>query len=741
VDRSLLYGQDPSERIVGLHPADPGTMRVYRREGDRIVHADEPWFPFFFLTDASLLSGFPRHHWIKELEGTLQYRFLCAFESVPDFLDAVRLLLQRCGIVTSSPEDHLQDLDVMFTVADPQWQYFLQTGRTLFKGLPFGELRRLHIEPRFEREPGASRPRRLTGLFLSDCLGWEVAVDRGSEREILRKLLDAVQKHDPDLLQGPSLYRSTLPRLTEIAEAAGIPLAIGRDNSVPAQPAFRLTDPSSPREAPLWEVAGRLVLDLPGGEPDMTFEQSGMRVSGSQPQALMFFELSQLAPPAHGNIRFPGIVKRFEHILMREYMRVRHSLPPLTPRGQAQKESREVLYTGLLGPAIEAGFAGLHARELLEQKVVSRNDPLGVIPAVMRTLIALMAERPTEPAWGTGSSENAFEALLATVLPYLQTGRTLFGDHESAAELAAAVRGTISSIEASLRQRDAKLVSIHGEKLIIVPPPEVASPEQELAFLAHFAASDLPGVSPIPRGRYKRVLCFRKHDIAHLEYDGRCVIRGSDLLSPGLERFGRAFVEGCTRALLENDLKEMHRLYLEIHGAITRRTWDIRDFARTETIVAPLQKYVQEVEEGKRERSAPYEVLLRTGRWLPPGSRVSTYVTQTAETETEARDVIVDGPPLPPGTNAAYAFSRRWRGAEEWDRNFPDEDTSYYLDRLEGLARRFAPFFDPEEYHVIFSSDELFPFDPAGIAPVTRRVQADADDAPPPIHLGIWLDQ
>jgi len=221
------------------------------------------------------------------------------------------------------------------------------------------------------------------------------------------------------------------------------------------------------------------------------------------------------------------------------------------------------------------------------------------------------------------------------------------------------------------------------------------------------------------------------------------VIRVSDLLSPDLERFARTFLEGCTKALLTNDLEAMHRMYAELHGAIRGRTWDIGDFARTEAITTPLQRYVRDVEEGKREKSAPYEVLLRTGRWLPVGARVAYYFTQAGagEAEPPLTDVPAEGPPLPPGASAAYAVSRRWRGAEEWDRNFPDEDTGYYLERLEGLARRFAPFFEAEDHHAIFSSDELFPFDPARIVPVTVRVQDDREGTPPPIRFGIWLDQ
>ncbi len=372
-------------------------MRVYRREGDAVVHEDEPWFPFFFLTDATLLRGFPKRHWVKELEGQLVFSCLCAFEGWTDLWDAVRLVLQRRNIATATPEEHYADLDVLFLIPDPQSQYFLQTGRTLFRGMPFSDLRRLHIEARFEKE--GQKAHKLSSVLLTDCLGWEVRIDRGSEREILRRLVDTVHKRDPDLLQGPSIYRSLLPRLSELADSLGIPFALGRDGSQPSQPAARFMDPAAPRDAPLWEVAGRLILDLPRGEaaaPDSA-------AATSLTAATQFFALSQIAPPAHGNIRFPGMAKRFEHLLLREYVRVRHSIPPPTPRGTPRGHGRLLYYSGLLGPVVEAGFAGLVAREMLSHQVYSRNDPLGALPAVLEALLDAAAEHADErrgDRWG-----------------------------------------------------------------------------------------------------------------------------------------------------------------------------------------------------------------------------------------------------------------------------------------------------------------------------------------------------
>jgi hypothetical protein len=81
---------------------------------------------------------------------------------------------------------------------------------------------------------------------------------------------------------------------------------------------------------------------------------------------------------------------------------------------------------------------------------------------------------------------------------------------------------------------------------------------------------------------------------------------------------------------------------------------------------------------------------------------------------------------------------------EEWDPNFPDENTAYYLRRLDEFASKFEDFFLPQDYRKIFSSDDLFPFDPRGVTILTmepRSGEAPHRDPGPPSQFGIWLDE
>jgi hypothetical protein len=53
--------------------------------------------------------------------------------------------------------------------------------------------------------------------------------------------------------------------------------------------------------------------------------------------------------------------------------------------------------------------------------------------------------------------------------------------------------------------------------------------------------------------------------------------------------------------------------------------------------------------------------------------------------------------------------------AEAWDQHAPDENTAYYLKRLDECARRFAPFFTAQGFAQVFAPHDLFGFSPTGI--------------------------
>lgn len=214
-----LFGKDPLERIVDVQPLLRGAheaqaqVRLYRRseDGTRVTEETDDFFPFFFLSDASLLDDFPPERFLAEpLSGDGFFRHLVAFRSWPALWDAVRHLERKTGSRERRPDE-------LYLVGSPVQQYLLQRGRTCLKGMEPGDLHRLQldIETRSEgRFPNAERPEdEIILIALSDNRGWERLLDSRSvpEATMLEELVQVIREKDPDVIEGHNCFPAGTP--------------------------------------------------------------------------------------------------------------------------------------------------------------------------------------------------------------------------------------------------------------------------------------------------------------------------------------------------------------------------------------------------------------------------------------------------------------------------------------------------------------------------------------------------
>jgi DNA polymerase, archaea type len=124
--------------------------------------------------------------------------------------------------------------------------------------------------------------------------------------------------------------------------------------------------------------------------------------------------------------------------------------------------------------------------------------------------------------------------------------------------------------------------------------------------------------------------------------------------------------------------------------------------AATHKISATLQdtveQYQADVAAGRRTRSATYELAMahaaQTGQAVRKGDRITYYITGSGSGVTAFANACL---------------------AEVWEAEHPDENTDFYLKRLDEFARKFAPFFTPEDFQQVFAPEGLFGFSAAGI--------------------------
>src|ERR1700692_5039845 len=150
---TLLFGADPTPRIVAIELGETGTVRVYRREKDGSTIADvEPFHPFVWADSDVVDLGIET----EKLRGDLKYGWLIAVDRWKELI-ALRNGLKNAG----------RDF---FAFTDPVQHYLTATGRTLFKDLRFEALKRMQLEVLSFSEDEADH---VMSIALSDNSGWE----------------------------------------------------------------------------------------------------------------------------------------------------------------------------------------------------------------------------------------------------------------------------------------------------------------------------------------------------------------------------------------------------------------------------------------------------------------------------------------------------------------------------------------------------------------------------------------
>src|SRR5947209_19762239 len=103
---TMLFGADPTPRIVAIELGETGTVRVYRREKDGVTVAEvEPFHPFVWA-DADVVDLGMEN--AEKLAGELKYNWLITVDSWKELI-ALRNGLKRAGrsfFAFSDPVEH-----------------------------------------------------------------------------------------------------------------------------------------------------------------------------------------------------------------------------------------------------------------------------------------------------------------------------------------------------------------------------------------------------------------------------------------------------------------------------------------------------------------------------------------------------------------------------------------------------------------------------------------------------------
>jgi DNA polymerase, archaea type len=433
-DNELLFGADKTPRIVAIELGETGTVKVYRREKDGRTAVDvEPFHPFVWtdgdITDLGLENA-------QKLAGDLRYNWLVTVDSWKELI-ALRNGLRKVG-------------RNFFALSDPVQHYLTATGRTLFRQLPFEELKRLQLEvlsPTGESDLANASQNPIASIALSDNSGWEqlIVIDpenvEESEHDALKHLTAIIKERDPDVIEGHDLFRFDLSYLVARARKAKVKLDWGRSGGFLRSRPSRLQIAEKTIDYPKFQVDGRHFVDtfllaqfydvgmraLSGFERIDVAQHFGFcdaaEISALTGKALQreylttsdrfrkralcamretraladllsasYFIQAQIFPYNYQDVIVRGNATRINALFLREYLRQRHSIPEMPMARSFEGGFTAIYFTGVARDVWHCDVASLYPSIMLQFDCFPVTDRLQIFRHLLTDLRSFRLE-------------------------------------------------------------------------------------------------------------------------------------------------------------------------------------------------------------------------------------------------------------------------------------------------------------------------------------------------------------
>src|SRR5436190_9675438 len=711
---TLLFGADPTPRILAVELGESGTVRVHRREIDGSTVTDvEPFHPFVWADSDVVDLGIET----EKLRGNLKYGWLIRVDSWKELI-ALRNGLKNAG----------RDF---FAFTDPIQHYLTATGRTLFKDLPFEELKRMQIEvlsvaPRSRDDPGNND--HLISIALSDNSGWEelIVVDpnnvQESERNALRRLTALIKERDPDVIEGHDLFRVHLPLLVARAKKLKAKVDWGRSGGFLRSRPSRLQIAEKTIDYPKFTIDGRHFLDtfllaqfydvgmrsLAGFErtdvarhfdlcdseqvstlTGKEFERAyladsemfrrralcGVRETRALSDLLSpsYFIQAQIFPYNYQDVIVRGNATRINALFLREYVRQRHSIPELPMPRAFEGGYTDIFFTGVARNVWHCDVASLYPSVMLQFDCFPATDELQIFRHLLTDLrnfrleakARMRAERDPAKQHHLQALQNTFKILLNSFYGYLGFAQGHFADFGAAARVTQIGRDLLKKMIDWLHARGAQVIEVDTDGIYFVPPENIYIDD-----LQKDLAKELPaGIDAEIDEQFDAMLSYKAKNYAVLTKDGDVIIKGGALKSRGLEKFQRVFLEEMIKLIMQGKSGSVGDLRNEFEQKIRNREWKIDMLMKTDTLQDSLDKYRAKIAGSARNRAAAYELALASGRNYKPGDQISYYIKAT------------------PKKVPAYEAAKL---ASEFDPQNRDENVDYYVAKLDELMKKFS---------------------------------------------------
>jgi DNA polymerase I len=735
-DNPLLFGHDATTGLLAFRPAE-SHVTVYARRDGAVVATEEPFRPFLLLADPDLLKGFKGELAVTPLDGQGIYRWLAELSSWAQALRARDHCLSVSGKSAGAPDAPYRFL------SDPAHQFLLRSGKTSFLGMSFGDVRRMALDIEvttgagFEFPNAARESDRIIAIALADSSGFSTVLSgaRMSEPELLAECSRIIRERDPDVLEGHNIFRFDLEYLEARARLHRLSLRWGRDDSVLRGFPSRMQVAERTIGYRRYGVTGRHIVDTwilaqlydvgardlesyglkdvarhfgiaapartylpPEDIPRIFLEDPARLMAYARDDVLEtlglsailsppYFVQAQMLPFDYQTTVLRGNATKIDALLMREYLHRGQAVPaPGRGRGVAGGYTA-VFQRGVARDVLHVDVTSLYPSLMLGQGLFPASDRLGVAASLLRDLreFRVSAKRLAREAAAEedrlflNALQQTFKIFINSFYGYLAFSQGHWNDFEVANQVTGEGRRLVQALLDRLGGLGATVVEVDTDGIYFVPP---VVPEDEL--VAELSKALPESIQLELDGRYVAMFSYKMKNYVVLDARGKLLIKGSGLRSRGIELFQRLWMEEMFRLLLTGRRDEIPALVKRWEEDFLAHRVPLKQFMKTETLQESLTAYREKLQAGARNVGAGYELALASARSYQPGDQVSYYVS---------------------GEGRRISVNEAAKLAGEWSEAAPDENTAYYVAKLQELYQKFRPLIEQDGLAPVFDDE------------------------------------
>ncbi len=632
---------------------------------------------------------------------------------------------------------HKKDLPIL-KLSSLENQFLLTNNFRMFEKCHFADIRRMQLDIETHSQYGFSNPSRHSdriiaiGISCGDTKNiFEIEeFSDTAEADLLCKFVKAVQKINPDIIEGHNIFNFDLDYISKRASMLKVELKIGRYSQTPTCRKSRIKIAERTLDFLRFDIPGRTVVDtylllqlydvskrelasyslknaalhfgiskkenrtyIKGDEIKDIFNsdrkkfreylRDDLRETKALSNILLptYVAQTQNFPMTLQECLLRGSGMKVEYIFLEKYFHAKASLPDIPPSRFFAGAISESFEVGAFKNVLHYDVASLYPSIMVLLGKSPKNDYLRVFLEVLKELkeyrlkYKILAKTSTDADAKNeyDARQNSFKILINSFYGYLGLATARFGDSDLAEEVTAKGREILTSLINKFSELGCKILEADTDGIYLSADKYFEHPEK----LLEEVQSVLPlGIELEFDGIYSAMLCYKAKNYALVE-DGKLILKGSALrnrsMEPYLQKISTAIIE-IALGLSKENLKSLIKQEKE---KILNKDYNISELAKSEFLSVSPAAYQAQIEQtGKGRRAALEAALLMK---VPPksGDKVAYYISESSKKEAD------------------------WKLAkpiELYDKNLAPYDVEHYLGKLDGICERFEEIIGSEKF-------------------------------------------